>query len=379
MRIRRAILALGAFFAVAVSVSACGSGVPGNSVADVAGNPITMAAYNHWMYVAAKGSASQSPGQPVIVPDPPKYTGCIAQARKDIPSLAKTPAATLRTECGVLFTQLSGQVLDYLIRSYWYQAVAAAAKVKVTDAQVQQTFNADKKQSFPTAAEYQTFLTQSGQTTQDILYRVRVNLIYAALLKMHTKTVSAADVAAYYAAHKSQYGSAESRDIRIVLAKTAQEAAAAKKALDSGQSWNAVAKKYSIDPSTKNAGGLLAGVTQGQQDAALDAVAFTAPANKVLGPVKAQLANGYYVFDVVKIKPATQQALAQVTTSIQQTLGQQQQTNAENAIDSAAKKAYLSQTTCRATYAMADCKGYKAPSTTSSTAPSTTTPTTTTG
>ena len=52
-------MALGAFFAVAGGIAACGSSVPGNSVADVAGNPITLQAFNHWMYVAAKSQAAQ--------------------------------------------------------------------------------------------------------------------------------------------------------------------------------------------------------------------------------------------------------------------------------------------------------------------------------
>ena len=50
--------------------------------------------------------------------------------------------------------------------------------------------------------------------------------------------------------------------MRIVLAKSAAQADQAKKALQSGQSWTAVAKKYSIDPTTKNSGGLLSGVHQ---------------------------------------------------------------------------------------------------------------------
>ena len=84
MKFRRSILALGAFFVLAVAVAACGSNVPGDSVADVAGNPVTTQAFNHWMYVAAKGNAAQSgPGAPVVVPtDPPAFKGCIAQASK---------------------------------------------------------------------------------------------------------------------------------------------------------------------------------------------------------------------------------------------------------------------------------------------------------
>ena len=60
MKIRRSILALGAFFVLGAGIAACGSGVPGDSVADVAGNPITTQAFNHWMYVAAKGAAAQA-------------------------------------------------------------------------------------------------------------------------------------------------------------------------------------------------------------------------------------------------------------------------------------------------------------------------------
>jgi foldase protein PrsA len=57
-----------------------------------------------------------------------------------------------------------------------------------------------------------------------------------------------------------------------------------------------VAKKYSTDQATKNNGGLLTGLTKQQADPALAAAAFSAPANKLLGPVKGQF--GYYVFEV---------------------------------------------------------------------------------
>ena len=84
MKSLRSITALGAFFVVlAVAIAGCGSsssGVPSDSVAVVAGNPITTKAFKHWMFVAAQGQAAQSPGSPVIVPDPPNYTQCMADA-----------------------------------------------------------------------------------------------------------------------------------------------------------------------------------------------------------------------------------------------------------------------------------------------------------
>jgi foldase protein PrsA len=365
MKSSRSILALGAFFVViAVAVAGCGSGIPGDSVAVVAGNPISTKAFNHWMYVAAKGQAAESPGEPVIVPnDPPNFTKCITQVKAEIPTLKKTADKTLKADCAQLFTSLSSQVMDFLIKAYWYQADAHKLGIKVTNAQVQSALASAKKTQFSTAAQYQAFLKTSGQTPQDILYRVRVNQIYTKLTSRHPTTVTSADIATYYNNHKSSFGTPESRNLRVVLTKTAAQAAAAKAALQSGQSWTVVAKKYSTDPTTKNNGGLLTGVTANGQDAALSQAAFAAPVNKLVGPVKGQF--GYYVIQVIKITPSTQKTLAQSTAQIKQTLTTQNQTAAQNAVDAHAKKDWFNQTTCRAQYAMADCKGYKAPKTSS--------------
>jgi foldase protein PrsA len=362
MTARRSILALGAFFVFALAVAGCGSGVPGNSVADVAGNPISTQAFNHWMYVAAKSQAAEEPGQPVIVPnDPPNFTNCIADVRKAIPSLKKTATKTLRSACQQQFTSLSSSVMDFLITAYWYQADAAKLHVKVTNAEVQSAFDAAKKQTFPTAAGFNNFLNETGQTLADITYRFKINTIVQKLVARHTKPITQAEIAAYYNSHPTQFGTQESRNMRIVLASSQANALAAKKALQSGQSWSTVAKKYSTDPTTKNNGGLLTGVTQGQQDASLTAAAFAAPVNKLIGPVKGQF--GYYIVEVTSIKPATHKTLAQSIATIRTQLNTSQQQSAQTTVANQAKKNWLSQTTCRSVYAMADCKGYKAPKT----------------
>jgi foldase protein PrsA len=373
MRRLKYILALGAFFVAAIGLSACGSGVGNSNVATVAGNPISLQAFKHWMYVAAKGNATQSPGAPVIVPtDPPNFTNCIAQVRKQIPSLAKQPDKTIKGDCSQLFTSLSQQVMDFLIRAYWYQGDAHNLKINVTDADVQKAFQSAKKQQFPTATAFNQFLTSSGQTMQDILFRVKINQIYTKLLARYQTKVTPTTIAAYYKAHPTQFGTPEKRDIRIVRTNKQDEANAALKALKSGQSWDAVAKKYSIDP-TKNSGGLLKGVSQGQEEKALDTAAFSAPTNKIQGVIHGQF--GYYVFEVTKVTKATQQSLTQATPLIKQILSGQTQTKAQTAVDNKAKKDWLSKTKCQKQYAMNDCSGYKAPKTTSSAAP---TPTATT-
>jgi foldase protein PrsA len=374
MKTVRITLALGAFFVLAVALSACGSGVPGNAVADVAGNPVTTQAFDHWMYVAAKGSASQSPGAPVIVPtDPPDFKTCIGQVRQQIPSYAKGKSdSQIKSACGQLFQSLSGQVMDFLIRAYWYQADAHRQHIQVTDADVQQAFQQAKKQQFPTDTAFQSFLSQTGQTMQDILFRVRVNQIYKKLLAKYHTNVSSTQIQSYYNSHPAQFKVAETRDIRIIRTSKQSEAQAAKSALQSGQSWTTVAKKYSVDSGTKNSGGLLTHVTKGQQEQALDKAAFGAPLNKLVGPFHGQF--GYYVVEVTKIHKAMQQSLAQATPQIRQILTGQAQSGAQNAVDRAAKKNWLTKTKCRSQFAMADCGGYKPPKGSSSTSSTSTTP-----
>jgi len=343
-------------------MAGCGSGVPGDAVVDVAGNPISQQAFNHWMYVAAASQAAQNPGQPVIVPnDPPNFDACVAQVKKEIPTLAKTATSTLRSDCKQLFTSLSSQVLDLLIKAYWYQAEAAKMGIKVTDAEVQKLLTTAKNQEFPTAAGYNTFLKQTGQTNEDLLFRFRIIAITQKLLAKHSTTVTPAQIQAYYNSHLSSFGTQATRNMKIVLASSQANANAAKKALESGQSWADVVKKYSTDPTTKSTGGVLNGVNKQQVEAALANPAFSAPVNKLMGPVKGQF--GYYVFEVTKSTPSTQQSLAQATPLIKQQLTSQAQTSAQTAVDNKAKNDWLSQTTCRAAYAMADCKGYKAPKT----------------
>jgi foldase protein PrsA len=374
MKTRNSILALGAFFvAVAIAVAGCGSGMPGNAVASVAGNPISTQAFNHWMFVVAKGQAASSPGQPVIVPnDPPNFSKCIAQVRAQIPSLEKISDKQLETDCNRLFTSLSSQVMGFLITTYWYQADAHKLGIKETTAEVNAALAKAKKGQFSTAAQFNTYLKSTGQTLDDVLFRVRRSEIVSKLSKRRPTTVTQAAIAGYYASHKSQFGTPASRNMRIVLAKTQAQAQAAKTALSHGQSWTTVAKKYSTDPTTKNNGGLLTNVTAGQQDAALSQAALAAPLNKVIGPVKGQF--GYYIVQVIKVTAATQQTLAQATAQIKTTLATQLTNTAQTAVSNHAKADWLSKTTCRSLYAMADCSGYKAPKTSSTAAAQSTPP-----
>ncbi len=155
--------------------------IPSGSVAVVVDTPITRTAFDHWMYVAAKSQVAGSPGQPVIVPDPPDFKSCIAQVHKQLPSLKKASVKTLTADCQQLYTTLSSQVMDFLIKADWIQADGARQGIAPSDAQVDRSFSKDKQQQFPNGKGYQAFLTKTGQSDQDVRFRIRVNIIFGQL------------------------------------------------------------------------------------------------------------------------------------------------------------------------------------------------------
>jgi hypothetical protein len=159
-----------------------GPAIAPNAVAVAAGKPVTRAQFAHWMFITAK--ASNTPHSPLIVPtDPPGFSRCINRARAQIPSLRHTSTSRLRNDCARLFALFKTQVLGFLIEARWYEQAAAAQHIVFTRAQVPHALRVSEHQQFPTETAFKRFLATTGQSVADIRFRVRVNLIYAALLK----------------------------------------------------------------------------------------------------------------------------------------------------------------------------------------------------
>jgi foldase protein PrsA len=368
--------ALGAVLFAIVAFAACG-GIPGDAVVSVDGKSITKDTFNHWMSVAA-ASSSASAGSKPVVPDPPNYTACIARtaAQSKATKGAKTPTQKeLKSQCEAQYKSLQQEVLGFLISSSWVLGEASSLGVKVSDKEVKKQFEKIKTQQFPKAAEFQKFLSTSGQTVSDLLLRVKLNLLSSKIQQKIVKEkskVTQAQIAKYYKNNPKRFGVAEKRDLLIILTKTEDQAKKAKQEIESGKSFESVAKRVSIDPTSKSNGGKLAGVVKGQEEKALDTAVFAAKKGVLSGPVKTPF--GYYIFEVQKITPGSQQTLKQAEASIKSQLTATQQQAALSKFVKDFKKKWMGKTECRAGYVVADCKGYKAPKTSSTALPTTTTP-----
>jgi foldase protein PrsA len=373
--------ALGAVLFALLGLSACG-GIPGNAVVQVDGKAITKDTFNHWMGVASASGAGAAGGK-VVIPVPPTYSACIAHLAATSPKPAKGQKAPttsqLKSQCATQYKSLSQEVLGFLISSSWVIGEAKSVGVKLTDKEVHKQFEKIKSQQFPKAGEFEKFLATSGQSVSDLLLRVKLNLLSQKIQQKIVKAkakVTQAQIQKYYNENKSRYGAPEKRNVEIILTKTEAAAKSAKAEVESGKSFSSVAKKVSIDPASKAKGGQLGEVIKGAEEKSLDAAIFTTKLKSLSGPIKTPF--GYYIFEVLSSKAATQESLSKVQTAIKQQLVASQQQTALSKFVKNFKKKWIGKTDCRSGYVVADCKQYKAPKTTSGTAPATTPPATTT-
>jgi foldase protein PrsA len=352
----KSLLSAGLLTVGAAAIVACGSdSVPSGSVAKVGDEEITQEEFDKWLKTAVSGQAQ---GGEAVVPDPPEFTKCVA-AKKDAPApKGQKPSsdAALKKQCEQEYDTLKREVMLFLIQAEWVEQEAEERGVEVSDASVKKSFEDQKKQAFPTDKAYQEFIKTSGMTEEDILFRVKLNELQQKLTQKVTQDatkVTDEDIQEYYDKNKRRFAQPERRDLRVVLTKTEAKADEARSALEDGDSWKQVVKRYSIDEASKAQGGLLPAVAKGQQDKALDDAVFEAKKGQLEGPVKTQF--GWYVFEVTKITPASQQSLDQSKDTIRNLLRSERQQKALDGFVKEFREDYREETECADDYRIEEC------------------------
>jgi len=350
-------LATGAI--VAVVVAGCGNDVPSGAVAKIDDTVIKQEEFDHWLQAAAQGQQPPGAGGEVVVPDPPDFTECIdAKKQQPVPPGSKKPTDDdLKNQCEQEFDSLKQQVMQFLISAEWIQQEADARDIEVSDEEVQKQFEDQKKQSFPNDKQYQQFLKTSGQTEDDLLFRVKLDVLSTKVrdeIIEGTDDISDEDISNYYDENKERFSQPERRDLNVVLTKTEAKANEAKQAIESGQSFKEVAKEFSIDEASKSQGGKLPAVAEGQQEKAFDDAIFAADKNELTGPVKTQF--GWYVFEVTKVTPASQQSLDDAKETIKSLLKSEREQKALDSFIEDFQEKYKEETHCADDYVVQECE-----------------------
>jgi peptidyl-prolyl cis-trans isomerase D len=150
--------------------------------------------------------------------------------------------------------------------------------------------------------------------------------------------VSQADLENYYKQHQDEFRVPESVTVRHILVKTpppdangkvsqqALDAAKAKaedilKQLKAGAGFDALAKKYSDDPGSRDKGGLLGPIRRGQTVPEFEQAAFAAKKGETVGPIKSSF--GYHIIHIDDKTEAHVKTLDEVKSQIEPILLQQ--------------------------------------------------------
>jgi len=360
MTFARIQLACAAIVAVgAATVVGCGNDVPAGSVAKVGDQTIEKSEFDKWIKSGSSGSAT---GGQTTPPDPPNFTKCVAAKKKQpVPKGSSSPSdASLKKQCKTEYDQLKGDVMQFLIQAQWVEQEAAKRGVKVSDQEVKNRLAEEKQRAFPGKkgeARYKQFLKTSGMSEEDILFRFKLETLQQKLTQKVTEKeskVTDKDVEEYYAKNKKRFAQPERRDLNVVLTKSAAKAKQAKSAINGGGNFKAVSKKYSIDEASKQQGGKLPDVAEGQQEKAFNDAIFAAKKGSLQGPIKTQF--GFYVFEVTKVTPASQQSLESSHETIKNLLKSQRQQKSLDKFIKSFRKRYKDMTVCADDYAVAECK-----------------------
>jgi foldase protein PrsA len=339
----------------AAAIAGCGNDIPPGAVAKVGDATITQDEFDKWMETAVRGQAQ---GAEAVVPDPPEFTKCVAAKKKQpVPEgQEKQSDSALEKQCKQEFDTLRGEVMQFLIQAEWVEQEADKQGIEVSDKAVRKSLEDQKKQAFPNDKAYQEFLKSSGMTEEDILFRVKLDQLQQKLTQKVTedaKKVSGGDIEEYYEKNKKRFAQPERRDLRVVLTKTEGKAQQARGALDDGQPWKQVVKQYSIDEASKAQGGRLPAVAKGQQDKALDEAVFAAKKGEIEGPVKTQF--GWYVFEIEKVTPASQQSLEESKETIRNLLRSERQQKTLDDWIKDFREEYKGETECADDFRVAEC------------------------
>ncbi len=214
---------------------------------------------------------------------------------------------------------------------------------------------ADIQKSFKDEAEFAKVVEQSKFCTEeeiandtppeqceDVINQARLLALQRELSAAFAAepTVTDDEIEDFYDANIESFKTPATRDARVILNEDEKQIEAAQAELeglapddpDFDKAWKSAARKYSQDAASKDRGGLLEGLVEGQGDPQLDQQVFNAEVGQLVGPFETD--RGIYLVQVTKETPETVQPLDEASAAIEQQLvsarQQAQQTDVQN-------------------------------------------------
>lgn len=245
-----------------------------------------------------------------------------------------------------------------LVGAVWVLQEAKDQDVEVSDADIQTSIDGYFQQTGATGSQDRAAIQkQLGTTEADMRFQQKVALLATKLQQRATDKVAAptdAEIRKTYEAEPGRWATPSERDVEVIITADKAKAEQAKAALDQGDSFDAVDKKFSASPGN----GKLEKVKNGENGDVIDRAVFSAPVDQVSGPV--DTGAGFLVFRVTESTPLPQQSLEQATEAISANLEAAAKGKAATAYVKGLRDRWQRRTTCAAAVEVAEFCGAKA-------------------
>jgi hypothetical protein len=308
-----------------------------------------------------------------VVPVPPLFSSCVrvlASAHEQSPSRRR------RQLCSTLYDRYRTSAIQRLIADEWVLGGAKEIGVSVGDGEVRRLLEQIVSRRFPAAAKFHEYLRSTGQNLSGLLFNFQSE-IAAERIRTHLNEsvpkVTGAVVAQYYAAHKQHFAIKEERDLGFIKAKTRASALRAKRELLSGVTFAKAAAAVGVEQPVFTSEGLVHGLQSGiLEENSLNRAIFRAPLHVVSGPVRLRLhpgvhfrysrdienIDGYYVFEIMAIRPPHFEPLLKVKGKLEASLPRtlEKQAVAEYVVPW--RKRWISRTDCAQLFVVRKCRQF---------------------
>lgn len=230
------------------------------------------------------------------------------------------------------YNQLVASIVTYLVQNEVVAQQAEDMDISVSQKELDERIKAIEEQ-VGGAKKLDKVLKEQGVGREELREQLTAQMLQDKVREKVYKDVKISDaqLKQYYEdpANRAQFEQPESVDTRHILVKTKAEAEKARALLEadgSDANWKKVAKQYSEDPSSKNAGGDIGSRPKGSLVPEYEKVAYKLKPGEISKPVKSQF--GWHVIEVKSKTPAKERTFEESKEQIKQMLMFQEQAKA---------------------------------------------------
>jgi len=311
--------------------------LPHGAVAQIGAHPVPSATLQRWIEARTRRLPSASK----LVP--PAFTACVAHLKEEpaTPEGSEGDPAHLRAECEARYEALRRQTLEQLISAVW--VLEAAKEVRAGSLGGITGFFNGRGEIDPRAAASAAGVAGAVRRT----------------VRARTPPVTDAEVASYYAQHRSKYTTVqERRDVELARSQTVTRATAVKRELEAGKTFARVVKEGGVSEADFSSHGLVLELRPNEYgEPNLNSAIFAAKRDQLLGPIGT--AYGYFVFEVKMIHPGRYRPLSAVASSIRTVLQRERDERAVAQFVAAWHSKWTARTSC-GEFIVRGCKGFDA-------------------